>query len=852
ELMRSFVLSRVEQFQKWRPDILPSGLLLDFLFLHTEVMGHSKQISWEAIALSYHDRKALMAEIWEKCQDLYILAVNEKNQSRLFHDYLAPVVISEYTVSLRPGQQASRILRAKIEDYRSPQKEAWLDGPDLAIVEEGLPGMQSLGEDETGLLALSRKKKAIRDAEKKRNRQIRIGLAAFILLFAVLAVLEWRKAEKNFKASRSSELAYMALEEYDNDPTRAMRVASEAYAILKDRSGPVVTQALTELFHEQDSLLFYRSEYPHLRNVASVAFSPDHQYVLTASGDKTAKLWELDGKLLGEINHPVAVLNAHFSANGNQILTLATDSIRLFDRTGKLLERKPAPDRPMAEQLEGYSTDGVHLIPQYIPREKPFYQWLDSLERPPSRVLVAPNLQSVILISRNYPQQIWWCPAFADSLPDSLLINVSAAAYSPEGDHVATSSWDFTQQTSLIQIWHRGREVRRFRVHGEVRDLALGPEAGQVLVASALYQARLWDFSALPYRQTSHQGQSVNGVGFDPKGTFLVTGDYDGSLYLWGRNGQRRDSLMDHPPISNLVVSPDGSKIVTGSADGNARIWEPGLATAKALAHKNQVDQILFSPSGRLILTRDLGTSAYLWDTEGHPVDTFAMQQRILDMAFSPDGKQVALASADSSLGLFSLGGQTPPLKIRHPNEVSTVAFSPDGKKLLTTMQGIDTGPDTIPAQALLWNLEGNLLARIPHEESINGACFDPTYKRMYTWGKQVWIWNEKGEALDSLPHGQSVYKLAFDPSDRHLMSISYDNRISLWHRDDYRLKADYVSDQYIQTAAFAPDGLHILVGLSDGRSVLWWTPESIHEWIQNAPVYQLNEEDRGFFGLND
>ncbi len=852
KLISSFVQNRIPKINAWRPDILESGLMLDFLFFHTEVMGHSKKIPWEQVEAHYQDRKDLMGELWERCQDLYILAVDEQNQSRLFHDYLAPVVISEYTVSLRPGQQASRILSAKMEDYKNPEKEVWLDGPDLSIVEQGLLGMQALDEDQRGLIELSRKKKAIRDAEKKRNRQIRLGLAAFILLFAVLAVWEWREAEKNFKASRSSELAYIALEEYDNDPTRAMRVAAEAYAILKDRSGPVVTQALTELFHEQDSVPFYRSKFPHLRNVASVDFSPDHQYVLTASGDKTAKLWKLDGKLVLELHHPKALLNAHFSANGNQILTLSADSIRLFDRTGRLLDRRPAPAIPMAEQLEEYSTDGIHLIPQYIPREKPFYQWLDSLERPPSRILVSPNLQSVLVLSRDYHQPIWWCPAFTDSLPDSLLSNVSAAAYSPEGNYFATARLNSTQESSFIQIWQQGKEVQKFSVQGEVRDLALGPNASQILVASALYQAKLWDFSALPYRQILHQGLSINGVGFDPKGNFLVTGDYGGSLYLWDRDGQLRDSLINRSPISNLLVSPDGSKIVTRSPDGNARIWEPGLPTAKTLAHESEVTQILFSPSGSLILTRDLRPKAYLWDVEGHPLDTFEMEQSILDMAFSPDEKQVALASADSSLGLFSIGSQTPPTRILHPNEVSTVAFSPDGKKLFTTIQGINMAPDTIPSQALLWDLKGKLLARIPHEEPINGACFDPTYKRMYTWGKQVWVWNEKGEALDSLYHGTSVYKLAFDPSDRHLMSISYDNHISLWHRNDYDLKAEYVSKKYISAAAFAPDGLHILVGLSDGRSVLWWTPESIHEWIQNTPVYQLSEEDRGYFGLND
>ena len=61
-----------------------------------------------------------------------------------------------------------------------------------------------------------------------------------------------------------------------------------------------------------------------------MAFSPDGARILTASGDKTAKLWDAaSGKLIASFDHQGRVLNgAAFSPDGTRILTASADHDR--------------------------------------------------------------------------------------------------------------------------------------------------------------------------------------------------------------------------------------------------------------------------------------------------------------------------------------------------------------------------------------------------------------------------------------------------------------------------------------------------------------------------------------------
>ena len=78
----------------------------------------------------------------------------------------------------------------------------------------------------------------------------------------------------------------------------------------------------------------------HEAGVFSVSFSKDGQTLATASQDKTAKLWSLDGRELQTLRgHTDTVTRVRFSPEDQSVVsTSADDTIRFWSLDGELLQ----------------------------------------------------------------------------------------------------------------------------------------------------------------------------------------------------------------------------------------------------------------------------------------------------------------------------------------------------------------------------------------------------------------------------------------------------------------------------------------------------------------------------------
>ncbi|MGK7902362.1 MAG: caspase family protein [Hormoscilla sp.] len=119
-----------------------------------------------------------------------------------------------------------------------------------------------------------------------------------------------------------------------------------------------------------------------------------------------------------------------------------------------------------------------------------------------------------------------------------------------------------------------------------------------------------------------------------------------------------------------------------------------------------------------------------------------------------------------------------------HENYVLSVAFSPDGKRIVS-----GSSDETIR----LWDLDGNPIGEPfrGHENSVLSVAFSPDGKRIVSGSNDLTIrlWDLDGKPIGEpfRGHENSVESVAFSPDGKRIVSGSYDKTIRLWPGDNWR-----------------------------------------------------------------
>ncbi|PVH68540.1 hypothetical protein DL98DRAFT_599436 [Cadophora sp. DSE1049] len=212
--------------------------------------------------------------------------------------------------------------------------------------------------------------------------------------------------------------------------------------------------------------------------------------------------------------------------------------------------------------------------------------------------------------------------------------------------------------------------------------------------------------------------------------------------------------------------------------------------------------------------------STVLQTLEGHT-------QYVTSVAFSPDGKQIISGSHDRTVRRWdaTTGQQLLPALKGHNNVVSSVAFSLDGKQIVSgSYDKTIRRWDATTGQQLLPTLEGDAYW-------ITSVAFSPNGKQIISGSGDTKIrrWDVAiGKQLQPAfkGHTKSITSIAFSPDSKKIVSGSEDRTVRLWDTatGELLLPAFEGHISPVTSVAYSPDGKQIVSGFRDKTIRCWDT----------------------------
>jgi eukaryotic-like serine/threonine-protein kinase len=647
-----------------------------------------------------------------------------------------------------------------------------------------------------------------------------VASAALVALVIVIGLITSTAFSFSAEKARGQEAAARVEAEEARDKEAALRVQVEQ-ALARAEQAEKVAKEQRKLAEEQRSLAEERAEqyrqslYFNSIVLADKAYHDGNMQRLgelleSCPEDLRAWEWYHMNQVSGQSSmiirrHSGPVYPAGFSPDGKRIVSAWGKTIKVWDAaTG-------------AEVMDLHGHEALVMSAMFSPDGK--------------RIVSAGNDKTI---------RIWDA---ATGTPLMTLRGHEAdvtACLSPDGKRIVSGCADGT-----IKLWDAtsGAELMTIRGHDDAVGVVRFSPDGKQIVSVSMDRTKVWD-TTLGTKLSEHNGPGI----FSPDGKWIcMVGGSDGTVKVCDAASRTEViTLRGHKsPVFAAVFSPDGKRIATGSLDRSIKLWDAvsGSELVTLQGHQSVITMVSFSPDGQRIVSCSVDGTVRVWNTSGN------RNQRILHgshhSVFSPDSQRLVSAGRnDNTIKVTDVATGTERMTLSgHTGRVWSVAFSPDGKRIVS---------GSFDKTLRVWDaVTGkSLMILRGHSDRVWSVAYSPDGNRIISgsYDGTVRVWDaEKGTEIKSLTgHNARIETVAFSPDGKKIASGSWDKTVKVWDAETGDERMTLVGHKAgIAAVTFSPDGTRIISGTSD-RSVKVWDVETGDEimtldehkhWVRSVAV---------------
>ena len=539
------------------------------------------------------------------------------------------------------------------------------------------------------------------------------------------------------------------------------RLIAEAAARLTDLARPYLLLAWGR---SRGSSELIRVLSGHADWVRSVAVTPDGRWAVSASHDRTLRVWDLQSGAEERVlrGHADAVNGVAVTPDGRRALSAS------LDRTLRIWDLESGAE----EQVLSGHADGVRSV------------------------AVTPDGRRAVSASDDRTLRVWDLQSGAEErVLRGHSSRVESVAVTPDGRRAVSASYDRT-----LSVWdlESGAEERMLVGHKDaVHGVAVTPDGRRALSASLDCTLRVWDISTplnaglesgAEERVLAGHASYVLSVAVTPDGRRAVSASLDRTLRVWDLESGAEERVLagNEDGVLSVAVTPDGRRAVSASLDRTLRVWD------------------ISTP-----LNAGLQSGAEERVLRGHSL-------RVELVAVTPDGRRAVSTSDDHTLSVWDLESGAEERVLRgHASGVNAVAVTPDGRRSVSA-----SSDHTLR----VWNLESGAEERVlsGHASGVNAVAVTPDGRRAvsasYDRTLRVWDLESGTEERVLTGHAETIWSVAVTPDGRRAVSASDDHTLRVWDLESGEELARIVLDGAVTAVAVAPNGTTIVAGGAGGN----------------------------------
>ncbi|MBS1680772.1 MAG: caspase family protein [Bacteroidetes bacterium] len=605
----------------------------------------------------------------------------------------------------------------------------------------------------------------------------------------------------------------------------------------------------------------------HELAVIAISASPNNNYVVTGSRDKSAKLWELSTgrEVRSFLGHDYSVTTVDVSSDGNYLLTGSNDeTVKLWAmETGKEL----FSINPVHEQIKhvAISPDMKFFVTAALRHNVQVYDFkskkkIKEIEVNPESnrngvdVAISPDSKWIAFGEDNrvvtvYRTSDWqkvytfeygsgWCggcSTFCQFSPDSKSLvmashNGSAKKYDLTGGKLLVQFADSLRDPSSIAVspnnkmvalalkkeiivWNSetGNELKRFNpgVEQEINETIFSHDGKQLFITCDNNTTIIWDI------KNSKAIKSLTGfLNFRDKGGIT----YDPN-FIWDAQIAKYVRFKN-----NLIITADGQTLIKGKFGSKVKQWN--IATGKNImefvGHSKAVLCYDLTKDGKRLVTGGGDGKIIFWNTRtGDTIRTIkAHNEPILDIHFNSDETKVAASSWDGRMITWDVtNGKSINYFDFENNSALNLLWGPNDLYLIGGL-----GKDL-----KMWELDTRSVVRdfTGHSDVISSLRLSADKRQLLSasWDGSIRLWNVGTGLMEQkfVGHRGAVHVAIFNSDNKTIFSAGADRQIRVW--DIATAKVIRTFDGHkaeVTSLLFSPDHKMLISHSVDGTTKFW------------------------------